>query len=671
MAGITNLHSSDLHVQGADSGPDPKVVRDDLADDINQLRDIHPDNPVFNVPFRAKGDGMVGREEALQKIREQLTAGKPTSIGYTAAFQGLGGLGKTQLAVEYAHRFRGEYPLGVIWINADQEIDFQLIQMARQARWIYPEARPQDILEMTKQRLQTRSEYLVIFDNVGDRAAIEPYLPVVGAASHLLLTSRTQPVGFVPIELSLLDDELSFQLLLKESGRDIDSLPEPPGPEQKAAREIAGALGGLPLSIDIAGAYLNYFKNCTFQNYRDFLADNLKEAMNGDMPSSFTRHEKDLFLILQVSKPVLAQAPLLNDILDILAWSGSTFMEVSLLAALLGKTEAELFTPLQIGESLHLLQKARDGERYDIHHLVRRVLQEQYPIAHREQWIKDTCQRLGDWFEERRKEYMDLTVFEMEMDHLKQWLNHVKPYHSSHVARLTWLQGYPPYHWGKYRESRRLVQSALALLSETPGEDPILEANILDDLGYAYSKQEDFKKGLECQTQALKIRQQLFGEQHPDTALSIFNVGKTYGELGDFKKALDYQLRALEIQKKLLGEQHPDTAYSLSNAGCSYLLLGNPNAALDYVTRAFDILYQMQGEFHQHTVVAFANLVYTLIKLKRFQEAGERLDEYLDRFPLEHPKFQELSSLKKLIQKKKRKGLGLYGMPGKKKKRKK
>lgn len=329
------------------------------------------------------------------------------------------------------------------------------------------------------------------------------------------------------------------------------------------------------------------------------------------MPSSFTRHEKDLFLILKVSKPVLAQASLLNDILDILAWSGSTFMGVSLLAALLGKTETELFTPLQIGESLHLLQKARDGERYDIHHLVRRVLQEQYPITHREQWIKETCQRLGDWFEERRKEYRDLTVFETEMDHLKQWLNHVKPYHSSHVARLTWLQGYPPYHWGKYRESRRLVESALALLSETPGEGPKLKANILDDLGYAYSKQEEFKKGLECQTQALKIRQQLFGEQHPDTALSIFNVGKTYVELGDYKKALDYQLRALEIQKKLLGEQHPDTATSLHNVGCSYLLLGNSNAALDYVTRAFDILYQMQGEFHQHTVVAFANIVYT------------------------------------------------------------
>jgi tetratricopeptide (TPR) repeat protein len=670
MARITNLHSSALHVQGTGSEPDAKVARDDLADDINLLRDIHPDNPVFNVPFRAKGGGMVGREDALQKVREQLTAGQRTSIGHTAAFQGLGGLGKTQLAVEYAHRFRGEYPLGVLWINADQEIETQLIQMARQARWIYPEARPQDILEMTKQRLQTRSEYLVIFDNVEDRAAIEPYLPLVNAESHLLLTSRAVQKGFVPIDISLLDVECSFQLLLKESGRDMDSLSEPPEPEQKAAGEIAVILGGLPLALEIAGAYLKYVKSCTFQSYMGFLTENLHEAMKGYMLSGFTKHEENLFLILQVSKPVLAQVPLLNDILDILAWSGSAFMGVSLLAALLGKTEAELSTPLQIGESLHLLQKTQGGERYDIHHLVRRVLQEQYPIAHREQWIKDTCQRLGDWFEVRRKEFRDLPVLEMEMDHLKQWLNHVKPYHSSHVARLTWLQGYPPYYWGKYRESRRLVQAASALLSESSEENPKLKANILDDLGYAYSKQEEFKKGLECQTQALKIRQQLFGEQHPDTALSIYNVGKTYVELGDYKKALDYQLRALEIQKKLLGEHHPDTANSLGSAGCSYLLLGNPNAALDYVTRAYDILYQMLGEFHQNTVVALANIVYSLFKLKRFQEAGERLDEYLDRLPLEHPKFQELSDLKKLIQKKKRKGLGLHGMPGKKKKRK-
>jgi predicted phosphodiesterase len=404
----------------------------------------HPDNPVFNVPFRAKGDGLVGREGVLQKARVWLTAGQRTAIGHTAAFHGLGGLGKTQLAAEYAHRYRNEYPLGVVWINADQEIEPQLIRMAKEARWIHPESKPQDILEIAKQRLQTRSDCLVIFDNVEDPADIAPYLPAVGAEPHLLLTSRAPQVGFVPIDIPLLDDECSFQLLLKESGRDIDALPES---EQKAAGEIAGTLGGLPLALEIAGAYLNQLKCCTFQSYRELLANNLKEAMKGEMLASFTRHEKDLFLTLQVSKPVLERAPLLNDVLDILAWSATAFMGVSLLAALLDKKEVDLFTPLQLGVSLHLLQKSPEAERYDIQRLVRRVRQEQFPIYQMEPWIKETCLRLEDWFEERRIEFTHLPDFEAELDHLKQWKDNIRHYSVAQSVSLTWQKAYCSVRW--------------------------------------------------------------------------------------------------------------------------------------------------------------------------------------------------------------------------------
>ena len=68
-----------------------------------------PRNAAFLVPFRAKGKYMVGRDKALEIVRQQLLAGKPTSIGQTALFQGIGGLGKTQLAVEYAHQYRDDY----------------------------------------------------------------------------------------------------------------------------------------------------------------------------------------------------------------------------------------------------------------------------------------------------------------------------------------------------------------------------------------------------------------------------------------------------------------------------------------------------------------------------------------------------------------------------------
>ena len=117
---------------------------------------------------------------------------------------------------------------------------------------------------------------MIIFDNVEDREAIEPYLPEVKAEPHLLLTSRAFQKGFVPIDISLLDEEPSLKLLFKESNRNFNSLQEP---EQEAAREITRSLGGLPLAIEIAGAYLSYIKSCTFQEYQAFLKENLKEII--------------------------------------------------------------------------------------------------------------------------------------------------------------------------------------------------------------------------------------------------------------------------------------------------------------------------------------------------------------------------------------------------------
>ena len=124
--------------------------------------------------------------------------GHRTAIGQAAAFQGLGGLGKTQLAVEYAYRYRNEYPQGVIWLNADQDLDAQLIKVSDEARWIAPESEHKDKLAVAQQRLRTSSNCLIIFDNLEDPNTIADYLPEPQVAPHILVTSRTEQPGFPP-----------------------------------------------------------------------------------------------------------------------------------------------------------------------------------------------------------------------------------------------------------------------------------------------------------------------------------------------------------------------------------------------------------------------------------------------------------------------------------------
>src|SRR5207253_4675236 len=96
-----------------------EMASPDIVISTTHIADYNPRNHVFFVPYRQKGDQVIGREDALLAVHTQLTQGRRTAIGQTAAFRGLGGLGKTQLAVEYAYKFADEYPNGVIWLNAD------------------------------------------------------------------------------------------------------------------------------------------------------------------------------------------------------------------------------------------------------------------------------------------------------------------------------------------------------------------------------------------------------------------------------------------------------------------------------------------------------------------------------------------------------------------------
>src|SRR5205085_5556192 len=128
--------------------------------------------------------------QALQAVRRQLMEGKPTAIGHTASFQGLGGLGKTQLAIEYAYRYQDSYPNGIIWLNADQDIAAQLTELAERARWIAPESEHKYKLEVAQHRLRTYSDCLIIFDNLESLTSIESYLPEQEAKPHILVTSR-------------------------------------------------------------------------------------------------------------------------------------------------------------------------------------------------------------------------------------------------------------------------------------------------------------------------------------------------------------------------------------------------------------------------------------------------------------------------------------------------
>jgi hypothetical protein len=577
-----------------------------IAVSTDEIGDYSPDKSVFFVPFASKGKQMIGREDVLETVHQQLWSGKRTSIGQTASFQGLGGLGKTQLAVEYAYTYQSEYPNGVIWIHADQDIFSQLVQLAEYARWVSPLSDHAFKLTTAIKRLHEVADCLIIFDNLENQKDIEEILPATHVRSHILVTSRYEQAGFPPIDLDTLTPELGLQLLLQEAERHPHNKAE-----TQAAADIVQRLDGLPLALELAGAYLRRRTSVSWQQYLDLLQDNLQAAFPSSLHKhSLTRHEADIYATLRIHETLFIEEPLLKDILDVLTWSGSATMSVSLLLALLAQDKASSLTgALSLGCALRILQRSSDGEAYAIHRLVREVRRVELPLIERTDWVETCAQRLGDWFEKYRDDFSDLPLFEANLNHLQTWQQQVQALNFPLLAvRLLWLQAYPAWHWGRYKEAKQYLEQAQDLYEQSVTQDIALKAHLLNDLGSVASALGDYKTALALSEEVLNLRRELFGEEHQDTASSLNNIANYYDSLGNTVKALELGEQALQIQRKLLGEEHPDTASSLNNVACYYDSLGNAAKALELGQQALQIWRKFLGEEHPHTAMSLNNV---------------------------------------------------------------
>ena len=217
--------------------------------------------PHFIVPFAADLN-FIGREVELERLHSRMSSGAPRFR--RAALVGMGGVGKTQLAVEYARRHRDEYPGGIYWVNAAAPLVAELARLAEtldlDERAASEAERPGRLLRAFEWYLHENPNALVIFDNLADPLALrEPTAGVVlwELPCHLLFTTRRRETDapFETISVNVLPEEAALRLLLASNARRaiLDGGRED---ELQTARAICRALGHLPLAIVLAGAYL-------------------------------------------------------------------------------------------------------------------------------------------------------------------------------------------------------------------------------------------------------------------------------------------------------------------------------------------------------------------------------------------------------------------------------
>ncbi|MFN8467927.1 MAG: effector-associated domain EAD1-containing protein [Caldilineaceae bacterium] len=230
------------------------------------------------VPFE-RNPAFFGRAEDLQRLHAALAPrsrdGGQAIVGIRpAGVTGMGGMGKTQLAVEYAYRHRAEYPGGVFWLNAasDWRAEFAGLGVYLD---VSRAGEPQEAqIRAAADYLQAHADCLLVLDNVEDpqqlRRPITRFLLPSALPCAVLFTTRRHDLGdFRPVELPVLPVGPGLQLLLRHPSRQAVLAEE--HPEHPEALTIYAMLGGLPLALEIAGAHLGRRPAASLQAYREEL----------------------------------------------------------------------------------------------------------------------------------------------------------------------------------------------------------------------------------------------------------------------------------------------------------------------------------------------------------------------------------------------------------------
>lgn len=270
-----------------------------------------------NLPLSVT-ETFVGRTDDVAGIRRALAFGEGI-ITQLQTLHGLGGVGKTSLAMRYAREHRTAYNL-VWWIAAEsrEQVDAALADLAV---FLYPTwalgALPDQQTEWAILWLQSHDGWLLVFDNAEDPADINPYLGRLRGHGHQLVTSRRADgwrPGAQPLRIDVLAAEPSVNLLCRLA------MPrsEPTGDELREADALATELGHLPLALAQAGAYLRQ-TGMSFAAYRDVLSRTPATVLD----AAGDRHDADRTIarIWRTTLRTLEEtAPLAAKLLHTLAW---------------------------------------------------------------------------------------------------------------------------------------------------------------------------------------------------------------------------------------------------------------------------------------------------------------------------------------------------------------
>jgi hypothetical protein len=598
---------------------------------------------VWNIP--ARNPGFVGRERLLDAVRERLLAGDKTVV---QAFQGMGGVGKTQLATEYAHRFADGYDLAW-WVNCEQAglIGDQFAALGAALGCLPAGAATEVVRAMVLAELRARDRWLLVFDNAEKPADIAGWLP--GGSGHVLITSREHRWAQLaaPVEVDVLARAESVAILQGQVA----------GLDPADADALAVELGDLPLAVAQAAGFMAE-TGMTAREYLDLLRTRAGQLLDQGVPGSYPRS-------LAAATRLIADRldrddPAAAQLASLCAFLASEPIPEDLFTEAPGELPAELAArvadPVAWRQTLSVLT-GRSLARVDqrglvMHRLTQAILRDcltpaqaaatrarseailaaadprdpANPVtwprwaqlmphllaadlasteSHRLRWM--AC--YACWYLLARGDTH--TAYDLASDLRQQWRERLGDDHKQTWATSSYL-AWALRDMGRYAEARDLDQDILDRHRRVLGADHINTLVAANNLAVILRRLGEMQVARRLDQETLDRHRRLLGVDHPDTLGSASNLAVDLSGLGEVRAARELEEDVLNRRRRVLGADHPDTLNSANNLAFYLRSLDDVQTARDLDQDTLDRRRRVLGEDHPETQRSARNLAEDL-----------------------------------------------------------